>query len=115
MKIVGVKPGAALGLWLASVSWATVQADAGWTDFGRIEELVPTSKHYFELRLDATGNHSGCKMPNGYYQNYVARGSQEMFAVLLEALKSGLAVRVYVTGVCNINGYAEISAVGVAP
>ncbi len=103
------------GLLTASLASTTAQADAGWTDYGRVQELVPTSKHYFEVRIDAPGNRSGCDTPNGYYQNYVANGSQQMFAVLQDALKADLAVRVYVTGVCNINGYAEISAVGVVP
>jgi hypothetical protein len=35
-----------------------------------------------------------------------------MFDLFVESLKSKLRLRVYVTGLCNLNGYAEISAVG---
>jgi hypothetical protein len=38
-----------------------------------------------------------------------------MFDILLEGIKSGIRMRVYVTGVCNLNGYSEFSAVSVIP
>ena len=36
-----------------------------------------------------------------------------MFEVLLESLSSDIRLRLYVTGVCNLNGYAEFSAISV--
>ena len=33
----------------------------------------------------------------------------------LEALTSEVRLRVYVTGVCNLDGYAEISSLGIIP
>jgi hypothetical protein len=38
-----------------------------------------------------------------------------MFDLFVESIKSRLRLRVYVTGVCNLNGYSEISAVGASP
>ena len=91
-----------------------LQAEAGWTDYVSAAELIPTSKHYYELRLPVSDNPSGCREKNWFYQNYDAFGSDKMFEVLLESIKSRIPVRVYVTGNCNINGYAEFSSVGIA-
>ena len=88
-------------------------AGAGWTDFVKVAELVPTSRHYYEVRLEVSENPSGCREKAWVYQNYESRGSGEMFRILLEGIKEEIRLRVYVTGVCNINGYSEISAVSV--
>lgn len=88
-------------------------AGAGWTDFVKVAELVPTSRHYYEVRLEVRENPSGCREKAWFYQNYESRGSDEMFRTLLEGIKEEIQLRVYVTGVCNINGYSEISAVSV--
>ncbi len=89
------------------------QASAGWTDFVTVAELVPTARHYYELRLPVNENPSGCKNKTWFYQNYGSRGSDKMYETLLEGIKSGLRSRVYVTGMCNIHGYSEFSAVSV--
>ena len=88
-------------------------AGAGWTDFVKVAELVPGSRHYYEVRLEVRENPSGCKEKAWFYQNYESRGADKMFSVLLEGIKEEMQLRVYVTGVCNINGYSEISAVSV--
>ncbi len=92
-----------------------VYASAGWTDFVRVAELVPTSRHYYEFKLPVKNNPSGCKNKTWFYQNYGNPSSDKIFNVLLEAIKSGLQLRVYVTGICNINGYSEISSVSIVP
>lgn len=86
---------------------------AGWTDYVEVAELVPTAKHYYELRLPVRKNPSGCREKNWFYQNYDAPGSDQMFEALLESLSRDIRLRVYVTGVCNLNGFAEFSAVSV--
>ena len=90
-----------------------LQARAGWTDYARVGELIATGRHYYEVRIPVD-NPSGCREDNWYYQNYDAPGSSQMFEILLDAIESNVRVRLYVTGVCNINGYAEISSVGVS-
>ena len=90
-----------------------VQAAAGWTDYVTIEELVPTTRHYYEVRLPVKENPSGCKNKTWFYQNYGSRGSDKMFDTLLEGIKSGFQLRVYVTGICNLNDYSEFSSVSV--
>lgn len=91
------------------------KAGAGWTEYAPVAELVPTARHYYEVMLSVKDNPSGCKAKKWFYQDYGSPGSDKMFQTILEALKSGKWVRVHVTGKCNLNGYSEISAVGVIP
>ena len=91
---------------------SAVRAAAGWTGEARVIELIPTARHYYEINLDVARNPSGCREDEWFYLNYDATGAAQMFELFVESLKSGLRLRVYVTGVCNLNGYAEISAVG---
>ncbi len=80
-----------------------------------IAEVVPTGRHYYEVKLFLKENLSGCRNSNWFYQEYGLKGSEKMFDTILEGLLSGNKVRVYVTGKCNVNGYAEFSAVGIVP
>ena len=90
-----------------------VQAGAGWTDYASVAELNPTGLHYYLVRLEVNQNPSGCHNKSWFFQDYKAPGSQKMFWTLLEALKTGMRVRVYVTGKCHLNGYSEFSSVSV--
>ena len=92
---------------------AEVRAGAGWTNVVPVAELLPTSRHYYEVRLPVTDNPSGCREKNWFYQNYQSPGSRQMFAILLKGITSDIRLKVYVTGVCNLNGYAEFSAISV--
>jgi hypothetical protein len=92
-----------------------VHADPGWTDFATVAELVPTARHYYEVRLQVKENPSGCSEKTWFYQDYGSPGSDNMFKTLLEGTKSGIQLRVYVTGKCNFNGYSEISSVSIVP
>lgn len=92
-----------------------VQAGAGWTDFATVAELVPTARHYYKVKLAVENNPSGCDEKLWFYQNYASPGSDNMFKTLLEGIKSNIRLRVYVTGVCNIDGYSEISSVSIVP
>jgi len=98
---------------LASLLPSPAPAASGWTDFVRVAELVPTSKHYYEVRLPVSDNPSGCREKIWFYQNYDSPGAEQMFDVLLESLTADIRLRVYVTGVCNISGYAEFSSISV--
>ncbi len=90
-------------------------AEAGWTDEVSVIELIPTGKHYFELHLAGKKNPSGCREEGWFYINYEARGADKMFDLFVDSIKTKLHLRVYVTGVCNFSGYAEISSVSVSP
>jgi hypothetical protein len=90
-------------------------AVSGWTDYVSIAELIPTNSGRFLVKLNNSKNPSGCKNESMFYQDYSASGSEQMFRVILEAVASGKMIRVYVTGKCEINGYSEISSVGIVP
>ncbi|MBK5103794.1 MAG: hypothetical protein JJE42_06065 [Burkholderiales bacterium] len=92
-----------------------VHANSGWTDVVAVAELVPTAKHYYVVRLPVKQNPSGCENKTWFYQNYGSFGSDKMFQTLLEGVKTGIRLRVYVTGICNIEGYSEFSSVSVVP
>jgi len=89
-------------------------ADAGWTDEVEVVELIPTGRHYFELQLAGKNNPSGCRAKGWYYINYDAPGADKMFDLFVDSFKTELRLKVYVTGICNLNGYAEISSVSVS-
>ncbi len=88
-------------------------ARAGWSEYTQVAELIATARHYYEFRIPVAENPSGCREEHWFYRNYDAPGSQQMFDILLKAIESGIRVRVYVTGICNVNGYAEVSSIGV--
>ena len=105
--------GLLLSLLAAGMLQSAVWAGSGWTDFVRVAELVPTSKHYYEVRLPVGSNPSGCREETWFYQNYDSPGAEQMFEVLLESLTTDIRLRVYVTGICNLSGYAEFSSISV--
>ena len=43
---------------------AAALAGAGWTDYAAVAELVATDRHYYEFRLPAAENPSGCRNMN---------------------------------------------------
>jgi hypothetical protein len=94
---------------------ATAFAVAGWTSYASVVELNPASHERFQLELKVVDNPSGCKNKVIFYQDYNGTGSELMFSTLLEAVASNKRVRVFVTGNCELNGYSEISSVGIVP
>ncbi len=90
-----------------------IYAGSGWTDYGYVEELIPTIHHRFKVNIALKGNKSGCKEKQWFYQDYDISGAKEMYLALLESMSADKAVRVYVTGRCNIDDYSEISSVGI--
>lgn len=92
-----------------------VIADSGWTDYATITELIPTSHHRYKVSLGNTKNPGGCKDKQTFYQDYDATGAKQMFDTLLQATATGNKVRVYVSGKCELNGYSEITSVGILP
>lgn len=107
-----------IGMFIAIAALALplgARAAAGWTDYVKVAELIPTGRHYYEVRLVGATNPSGCRVKDWYYLNYEAPGADKMFDLFVDRMQSTLQLRVYVSGVCNINGYAEISSVNASP
>lgn len=104
----------ALGASLLSA--VTVLAGtAGWSGYGKVIELEPTTQGRFLVRLDLPSNPSGCRDKDWYYRDYTGAGAEYMFQAVLAALRDARPLQVYVTGNCDINGYAEISSLRIAP
>ena len=104
--------------WLPAITGAialllssAVDARSGWTDYAQVVELVPTSRHYYKFRLSLKSIPGSCRDKSWFYQNYGTLGSDKMYDTLMESIKSGLRVRVYLTGICNVHGHSEISSV----
>ena len=102
-------------LYLLLSTPLSVIADSGWTDYATITELIPTSHHRYTVSLANSKNPGGCKNKQTFYQDYDATGANQMFDTLLQAIATGNEVRVYVTGKCELNGYSEITSVGILP
>jgi hypothetical protein len=92
-----------------------LQAASGWTDYGTVSELTPSTQYRYLVRLNISKNPSDCRNKSTFFQDYTATGSDQMFRTLLQAVTFGKRVRVYVTGRCELNGYAEISSVTIVP
>ena len=103
-----------IGIYLLMLSTAAT-ADAGWIDDVEVVELIPTGRHYYELHLTVKNNSSGCREKGWFYINYDTPGADKMFDLFVDSIKTELRLKVYVTGICNLKGYAEISSVSVRP
>jgi hypothetical protein len=88
-------------------------AEAGWTDYALVTELTPTIHQRYEVTIAVQQNPSGCREKQIFFQDYSAKGSEQMYLALLESVSSGKRVRVFVTGECGVSGYARISAVSI--
>jgi hypothetical protein len=88
---------------------------AGWSDYGRVLALQATTHGRFLVRLELPANPSGCRDKDWFYRDYGGEGPEYMYQTLLTALTMDKPVQVYVTGVCDLNGYAEITTVRIAP
>lgn len=93
---------------------ATSAAGSGWTEAARILEVQANEHGRFLVRLDVERNASGCRETQWFFREYFGVGTTQMLDALLSAMRAKAAVRVYVTGNCHLQGYAEISAVAVA-
>jgi hypothetical protein len=90
-------------------------AEAGWTDYALVTELTPTIHQRYEVTIAVAQNPSGCREKQVFFQDYSARGSEQMYLALLASVSSGKRVRVFVTGVCGVSGSSQISSVAIRP
>lgn len=101
----------ALGAAIASVNAAAGQA--GWSAAALVETIEPTSQRKYTVSLQLEAAHD-CKSKRTFYQDYSANGAQFVYDTLLMALAHELPVQVHTSGRCELNGYAEITAVRIA-
>lgn len=88
---------------------------AGWTSYGQVSELNPTTAGRFLVKLEVASNPSGCRNKQWFYRDYTGTGADHMFRTLLGAVTAGKKVRVFVTGSCDLDGYSEISSASIVP
>lgn len=100
-----------LGLAIGLLLPMQAVAEAGWTQPGLVVELTPTRHKHFSFRLDIEDNPSGCRQPDRFYMDYAAAGAEFVYYTLLQASLQGKPIRAYVTGRCELKGYAEIASV----
>ena len=111
-----MKRGTIITLGICALMLSSVaHSGRGWTEYVTVIELIPTGRHYYEVQLSEKRNPSGCSEKGWYYLDYGAAGADKMFDLFVDNIKSNLRLKVYVTGICNLKGYAEISAVSVSP
>lgn len=91
----------------------SVHAESGWTNYGKVIELLPDSNFRYRVKIKVSENPSGCRSDDWFYQDYLSNGSDQMYSTLLEALIHNLKVKVYVNGKCGLKGNSEISAVSI--
>lgn len=89
---------------------------AGWSEYGRVAALQATIHGRYLIKMELPKNPSGCHDKEWYYRDYGGgAGPEYMYQALLSAVTLSKPVRVYVSGVCDLNGYAEITSVQIAP
>ena len=103
--------GLACSIFMGGEAWGA----AGWTSYGTVAELRATSMNRFYVKLNVTSNPTDCRNKEWFYRDYTRPGADYMFRALLGAVTDGKKVRVYVTGICDIDAYSEITSVSVVP
>ena len=91
---------------------SNAHAESGWTSYGKVIELQPDSDFRFRVKINVEDNPSRCKTDQWFFATYVSSGADQIYAGLLEALVHNLQVRIFVSGVCGLKGFSEISAIG---
>lgn len=85
-------------------------AKSGWTEAGYISELEATGSGRFVIMGTLPANPSGCRNETAYYMDYAAIGADETFRLLLQSIATNNPVKLHVTGVCELNGMANINS-----
>ncbi|MFA9459754.1 hypothetical protein [Thiohalorhabdus methylotrophus] len=106
---------AALLLTAGLIRPAPAGAEAGWTDYGYVQEFRPTTAGRFLFRLPVKENPSGCSEKEWFFRDHTGPGAEHIFRILLRSVEDNLPVRVHVTGTCDHNGYSAVNAAAVAP
>jgi hypothetical protein len=115
MFVPGIRKRILMLALLLYVTGVTQAGTAGWSGYGQVVELQATTHGRFLVRLSLPKNPSGCRDKEWFYRDYGGAGPEYMYDTFLTALTTGKPVQVYVSGVCDLNGYAEITSVQIAP
>lgn len=98
---------------LLSTLLTVAEAASGWTSYGKVIELQPDSDFRFRVLLDVKENPSRCRKPQWFFATYQASGADQIYDSLRDALVYDLHVKAFVSGVCDLKGFSEISAINV--
>jgi hypothetical protein len=88
-------------------------AGAGWTDLGQVSNLnqqpaIGAAPGAVVLNVSTTVNPSGCSVANAYYLSVTDDRTTRLFTMLMMAQATGRSVQLWVTGTCNVWGYAQL-------
>lgn len=67
------------------------------------------------MRIPVDENPSGCRESHWFYRDQTGLSADRTFHLLLEPAVRDKPVRVHVTGVCDLKGYAAIDAASLMP
>ncbi len=90
-------------------------AEAGWTKPARIVSLESNIFGRILVELDLRKNPSNCKEQHLFFRETTGDSSQQMQDILVQAAANRLPVKLRVSGICHLKGYAEFNAVAIVP
>lgn len=89
---------------------------ANWTGFGQVSNLNQqpeggAAPGIVLVSVATTTNPSGCSVASGYYLAIPDDRATRMFTLSMMAQATGRSMQLWVTGTCNIWGYAFLDEV----
>ena len=102
-------------LFYLALSANSALAEAGWTKPARIVSLESNIFGRILVELDLRKNPSNCKEQHLFFRETTGGSSQQMQDILVQAAANRLPVKLRVSGICHLKGYAEFNAVAIVP
>lgn len=100
---------------LAGLYCSGAIADAGWTKPARVVMLESNLFGRILVELDLRKNPSNCKEQSLFFRESTGESSRQMHDILVQAAANRLPVKLRVSGICHLKGYAEFNAVALVP
>lgn len=104
-----------LPLLMLCLASTAARSDAGWTDPARVVMLESNLFGRILVELDLRKNPSDCKEKRLFFRELTGESSQQMLDILVQAAANRLPVKLRVSGICHLKGYAEFNAVALVP